>query len=150
MAHVRTSIRNAMTARLTGLTTSGARVYPSRIHPLADANLPCLRVFIDDEQARVETISLNPIISRQAMLRVEAAAKAVSGLDETLDTMAAEVETALATSSDPTYGGLLKSRPEIESTSIDLDDGLEKPVGILTLTYRIHYFTTSANPAAAI
>ena len=50
MAHVRTSIRTAIASRLTGLTTTGSRVYPSRIQPLADANLPCLRVYLDEEE----------------------------------------------------------------------------------------------------
>ena len=65
MAHVRTSIRSAIVSRLTGLTTSGARVYPSRIHPLADANLPCLRVYLDEEEIDSESIGADAWLDRK-------------------------------------------------------------------------------------
>lgn len=150
MAHIRTSIRTAIASRLTGLTTTGARCYPSRIQPLADANLPCLRVYLDEEEIGAETIHDDPLLQRIAVLRVECCAKAVSNLDATLDTMLAEVESAIATAADQTYGGLLKSRPVPTSISVDLEDGLEKPVGIATLSYRTVYFTAASTPATAI
>lgn len=150
MAHVRTAIRTAIASRLTGLTTTGARVYPSRIQPLADANLPCLRVYLDEEDISLETVHDDPLLQRAAVLRVECCAKAVASLDSTLDTMLAEVETAIATAPDPTFGGLLKTRPQPASIAVDLDEGLEKPVGIAALTYRIAYFTAASTPATAL
>lgn len=149
MAHVRTSIRTAIATRLTGLTTTSTRVYPSRIQPLADANLPCLRVYLDDEEIGTDSMAADVWLDRQATLRVECCAKAVSGLDSTLDTMLAEVEAAIGTG-DATFGALLKSRPIINAVSVDMDDDLEKPVGILTASYLVHYFTAASNPATAI
>ena len=149
MAHVRTSIRTAIATRLTGLTTTSTRVYPSRIQPLADANLPCLRVYLDDEEIGTDSMAADVWLDRQATLRVECCAKAVSGLDSTLDTMLAEVEVAIGTG-DATFGGLLKSRPLPRSVAVDLDEGLEKPVGILRVDYLAHYFTAASNPATAI
>lgn len=149
MAHVRTSIRSAVASRLTGLTTSGSRVYPSRIHPLSDANLPCLRVYLDDEEIAAQTISPNPLLDRRAVLRVECCAKAVSGLDSTLDTMLAEVEAAIA-GGDATFGGLLKSRPLPSAVAVDLDEGLEKPVGILRVEYQAFYLTRATTPGTAV
>ena len=149
MAHVRTAIRTAIASRLTGLTTTGARCYPSRIQPLADANLPCLRVYLDEEEVATESMASDVWLDRKAVLRVECCAKAVSGLDSALDTMLAEVEAAIG-SGDATFGNLLKSRPLPQSISVDLDDGLEKPVGILRVDYQINYFTAASNPATAI
>lgn len=149
MAHLRTSIRSAVATRLTGLTTSGARCYPSRIQPLADANLPCLRVYLDEETVEPTTVHDPSILHREVTIRVECCAKAVSNLDSTLDTMLAEVETAIGTG-DASFGGTIKSRPFLRSVEIELDDTLEKPVGILRAEYLAHYFTTAANPAAAI
>ena len=149
MAHVRTAIRTAIASRLTGLTTTGARVYPSRIHPLADSNLPCLRVYLDEEEIETETVHDDPLLRRSPVLRVECCAKAVASLDATLDTMLAEVEVAIGTG-DATFGGLLKSRPLPRSVAVDLDEGLEKPVGILRVDYLAHYFTAASNPATAI
>ena len=71
MAHVRTSIRSAVASRLTGLTTSGSRVYPSRIHPLSDANLPCLRVYLDEEEIDTESMGVDAWLDRKAVLRVD-------------------------------------------------------------------------------
>lgn len=150
MAHVRTSIRNAIASRLSGLTTSAARCYPSRVQPLADANLPCLRVFLDEEEIESASLLADPTLIRNAVLRVECCGKAVASLDSTLDTMLAEVEAALATSPDPTFGGLLKGPPLPVSITVDLDDGLEKPVGIATISYRITYFTAASTPATAL
>lgn len=150
MAHVRTAIRIAIASRLTGLTTTGARVYPSRIHPLADGNLPCLRVYLDEEEIDPLTIHPAPVLRRQPVLVVECCAKAVASLDATLDTMLAEVEVALATAPDATYGGLIKAHPAIRGIEADMDDGLEKPVGVLRARYQITYCTTASNPAAAI
>lgn len=148
MAHVRTSIRTAIASRLTGLTTTSTRVYPSRIQPLADANLPCLRVYLDEEEIGTDGAGANPLLERSAVLRVECCAKAVSGLDSTLDTMVAEVETAIATAADPTFGGVTSSRPLPVSISVDIDDGLEKPVGIATITYRVFYITLAGSPGS--
>ena len=52
--------------------------HPSRIHPLADANLPCLRVYLDEEEIVTETIHADLLLDRAAVLRVECCAKAVS------------------------------------------------------------------------
>ena len=150
MAHVRTAIRTAIASRLTGLTTTGARVYPSRILPLADSNLPCLRIYLDEEEIETETVHDDPLLRRSPVLRVECCAKAVASLDAMLDTMLAEVEAAIGTAPDPTFGGLLKSRPQPASITVDLDDGLEKPVGIATLTFRTTYFTAASTPATAL
>ena len=88
-------------------------------------------------------------LDRSATLKVECCGKAVSNLDSTLDTMLAEVETAMG-NGDATFGSLIKSRPLPQSITVDLDDGLEKPVGILTVNYLVNYFTAASNPATAI
>ena len=149
MAHVRSAIRSAIATRLTGLTTTGARCYPSRVQPLADANLPCLRVYLDEEEIVAETFTADPLLDRRAVLRVECCAKAVASLDATLDTMVAEVEAAIA-GGDGSFGGLLKSRPLPQSIAVDLDEGLEKPVGIATVTFDANYFTVASAPGTAV
>ena len=42
--HLHKQIRDALVTKLTGLTTSGARVYANRLYPLDSANLPGLRI----------------------------------------------------------------------------------------------------------
>lgn len=45
MPTARQQIREALETQLTGLTTTGARVYTSRVYPLNEDNLPALRIF---------------------------------------------------------------------------------------------------------
>jgi len=42
--HLHKQIRAALVTKLTGLATSGARVYANRLYPLDSANLPGLRL----------------------------------------------------------------------------------------------------------
>lgn len=146
MSHVRQQIREAAATLLTGLTTTGARVYQNRLHPLADANLPCLLINTDSEEIEALTFHATPEMDRTLDLMVRCVAKANSNLDDTLDTMLAEVETALgAASVMPTLIKTIGAK----GIQIDLSDGKESQVGIATLVYRISYITASNAPTVA-
>jgi hypothetical protein len=137
MSHVRTQLRTALVAALTGLATTGNRVHASRMRPQGDANLPCLLVTTNDEQI---DSTVDAILLRDLSVSIRGFAMGNSALDDTLDQIALEVETVMA--SNP--------RAIFERVEIDYDDELEKPVGAITLTYRIQYYTTAADPAAMI
>ncbi len=146
--HLRQQIREAVATKLLSLTTTGARVYQSRLHPLADSNLPCLLVNTDSEEIATLMLQPHPVMERDLTLAVRCVAKAVSNLDDTLDTMLKEVETALGTVTDPTYGGIVKSMVPT-GIDIEMDDALEKPVGIATINYRVTYYTADGSPTAS-
>lgn len=146
--HLRQQIREAVATRLSGLTTTSTRVYQSRLHPLVDSNLPCLLVNTDSEEIATLTLQPHPVMERDLTLAVRCVAKAVSNLDDTLDTMLKEVETALGTVADPTYGGIVKSMVPA-GIDIEMDDGLEKPVGVATINYRVTYYTADGSPTAS-
>ncbi len=147
--HLRQQIREAVATRLSGLTTTGARVYQSRLHPLADSNLPCLLVNTDSEEIATLTLQPHPVMERDLTLAVRCVAKAVSNLDDTLDTMLKEVETALGMVADPTYGGMVKSMVP-KAINIEMDDALDKPVGIASLIYIVTYYTADGSPTASV
>ena len=94
MAHKRTSIRNNVTTALTGLTTTGSNVFESRIYPNELSKLPLLNIYSNTETSELSSIGK---IERNLEIQVEGFAKATSNIDETLDTIAKEVEIALAT-----------------------------------------------------
>lgn len=147
MAHVRQQIREAAAALLTGLATSGERVYQNRLHPLADANLPCLLINTDSEEIERLNISAPADMERVLELSVRCVAKATANLDDALDTMLAEVETVLGSAGVmPT---LIKSI-EMKSLHIEMADGKESPVGVATMDYRITYITASNAPSTAL
>lgn len=94
--HVRRQLRDAVAAAVTGLATSGARVYTESARIMQDQHLPGLKIYTGDEAGEDETIHSPSVRARTVELVVECVAKAESGMDDTLDQMALEVEQALA------------------------------------------------------
>lgn len=144
--HLRKQIRVAAATALANLTTTGARVYASRVHPLQDANLPGLRISNPDETIEQTTVDTNPLQERVLELPVEACVKAVSGYEDTVDQIVKEVEVALA--ANQTLGGLCKS-VLLRSISTELSGEGEKPVAIATMTFEVPYYTRRSSPDTA-
>lgn len=138
--HLHKQIRAAVVTKLTGLTTSGVRIYANRLMPLPDVLSPTLLVTLDEETATQATLHINPIYERELRLSVAALAKVTTALDDTLDLMSKEVEIALAAgitvgsrTLDVFYAGM----------SFD-DEQSDKPVGIKRMNFTIPY-TAAAN-----
>jgi hypothetical protein len=141
MTHVRKQIRDNVTTAVTGLATTGTNVFQSRVYPNEASKLPCLCVYTLTEEA--EVISLTPPrIGRTLDLVVEGYAKAKTGLDDTLDAIAVEVEEALAT--DITRGGLAQMTA-IQSTDIGLEGEGEQPIGVIKMTFQVEYVTANTD-----
>jgi hypothetical protein len=142
--HLHRQIREAVAALLTGLTTTGSKVYPNRLHPLSDANLPGLRIFMDDEE--VTESELGKGQDRKVALVVECCAKASADLDDTLDASSKEVEVALS-------GGITigSNWIDAEYVGMQFDDALaEKPAGVKRLRFFITYTAASNAPDVLI
>lgn len=144
MAHVRTGIRNALVALLTGLTTTGPHVFSSRMYPQSDDGLPCLLVITNDEQ---DITDLGGILERTLDVSLRGVVKASASLDDTLDKIIEEVEVAMGAVT--TLGGLIKDL-SLSSIAISYDDQTDKPVGIADINYSITYFTRAGAPATAL
>ena len=147
MSHARQQIRDKVVSLVTGLTTTGANVFASRVYPLQDGELPGLCVFtraeeVDEEQGKVERLQ-----HRGVFISVVGYDKLIAGLDDNLDTIAAEVETAVF--ADRFMSGLIVSL-DLVSTDIEIDTESEKPVGEITLTFLAQYLTQEAAPETAI
>lgn len=138
--HLHKQIRAALVSKLTGLATSGARVYANRLYPMDSANLPGLRIYADSEDAEVLTVHGPAVYDRRLALSVECCASAASGLDDTLDLMSKEVEIALA--SGITVAGRTLN-PLYTGMQFD-DIGGDKPVGIKRMSFSIP-FAAAAN-----
>lgn len=136
MPHARQQIREACAALVTGLATTGSRVFQSRMRP-AD-QLPCLLVTANDES--VAPGSIGNLYERELQLVIRAFAKGSATLDDTLDQIAQEVEAAMAA----------YQRAQLDKVEVDFDDELEKPVGSIALTYRVSYFTAAGDPGQLI
>lgn len=141
--HLRQQIRERVATILTGLTTTGTRVYASRVYPMADANLPGLVIYATEETAEITTLGSPRRSARVLRLVVEGRAKAVSGLDNTLDTICKEVEAAMA--ADPTLNNIVNDH-HLANTSIALTGEGEQPVGVATMEFSIMYDVAETTP----
>lgn len=150
-AHVRTQIRNAIASAVGGLTTTGARVFTSRVYPLERTDLPGLLVRIAavaPEQVQRDTVHAPALLTRTLPVEVVGVARAVDDLDDTLDQIALEVEVALA---EPVAAldGIAKYIV-LQSVQVDMVDGGEKPTGTITMQYEVEYFTLDNSPDVSV
>lgn len=134
--HVRTQLRSAVATLVTGLATTGPRVFQTRMPPQRLIDLPCLLVYAGDETVERGGGTLQ---DRALEIIVRGVAVANTGLDATLDQIALEVETALAAD----------GRLTLKSIETDLDEALEKPAGVIAMTYTTPYFTHAGNPGVS-
>lgn len=141
--HTRQAIRQALETLLTGLTTTGANVYASRVHPLAAPKLPCLLIFTDIERTQYATIRLPRTQERILNVKLEAYVKGVSGCDDKLDEISAEVEAAIY--SDTTLGGLVKDVKVVNFDSQFSGDG-DQPVAVGLITVEVIYHSVEGSP----
>jgi len=138
MAHIRKTIRENVKTAITGLSTTGTSVYETRYFPLQTGNLPALIVYTLDESIEDYTLGRNTRTQQRALnLIIEAHCRGTANIDDTLDTIAEEVEEAMV--ADVTRGGNAKDT-KLVSTEIEFDTASQK-TGLMRLTYLIHYNT---------
>ena len=138
MAHIRKAIREHVVTTITSLSTTGSNVYETRYFPLQTGNLPALIVYTLDETVEDYTLGQNTRTQFRALnLIIEAHCRGTANIDDTLDTIAEEVEGAMVT--DISRGGNAKDT-KLVSTEVDFDTASQK-TGLMRLTYLISYNT---------
>ena len=147
MSHARQQVRDAVVTAVTGLTTTGTRVHGGRIFPLHRARLPALFVYSIEEAVDdgAEVMGLDQV--RVLQVAVEVLAEANADLDDSIDTICAEVETAIH--ADTTLGGVVMWI-EYASVEITLDEGTQKPVGAAQMTFVAQYRVDATDPTTII
>ena len=147
MSHVRQQIRERVATTLTGLTTTGSRVYQSRVYPLGPNNLPGLLVFTSSESSEVDVMGIPGALMRTLTLTVEGYVKSTTNSDDTIDTICSEVETALG--NDNTINSLAKDI-SLSDTEIEYSGEGEQPVGVVTMNFVVQYRTATNAPNTAL
>lgn len=143
MTHVRTQLRTALQAALTGLPTTADRVEINRSAPVAASRAPCLLITTPSEHAtQIGTLSV-PRVMRTVTVIIEAVA-AGADLDGQLDQISLEVEQAMAVIG--LLGGLLKSPAQYTEMQLDREDTASPPVGYLRMAWQLDTATTHSNP----
>lgn len=145
--HVRQQIREAFATQITGLTTTGNRVFQSRFYNLDSGELPAAIVYTKNETIEPSTIGANRVLNRTLSLTVEIYISSSSNADDTADTICKEIETAIA--ADNTISGLAKDC-YLEEIELDLNGEGEKPVIVGLLTFNVNYHTREQSPDSAL
>jgi serine/threonine protein kinase HipA of HipAB toxin-antitoxin module len=149
MTHVRAQIVAAVAAALTGLATTGSRVFVQRRYPADETALPCLLIYRGGEVSEVAEMGTSDReMSRVADILVEAVAAGETA-DDTLDRIAAEAEAALA--ADIRLGGLARDThcASWQPGPTGEDQG-RKRLASARLTVRVTYFTLDTDPETAV
>ena len=147
MAHVRKTIRDDVTSTLTGLTTTGSNVYQTRFYPLAEAKLPGLCIYTNSETTEHATMTKPRTQFRTLEVVVEAYVKGIANVDDTLDTIAVEVEEAIT--ADVTLGGNAKDAKITAFEASYAGDG-DQPVGVGRFTLEVLYATVENDIETAV
>ena len=144
MSHVRQQLRDAVASVLTGLTTTGTRVFINRVYPADVSDCPCLIVRSDGDDVEAQTIHQPYLQVRRTRIQVEAYAEGVDEFDDEIDTICQEVETAIANASSSFVKGMY-----LRGTRIDFDQG-EQPIGRTTMVFTKDLYTQSNAPQTAL
>lgn len=145
-AHVRQQVRDAVKVALTGLTTTGANVFDSRVYELKDDELPALRIFTNSEDVQIDSIGFSRLQDRRLELVVEACVKQNGAFDDTLDTILKEVEVAIAANQGAGGAKFI----QLAKIEIELSGEGEKPVGLGRMTFQVPYITALGAPDIAL
>lgn len=144
--HIRKQVRTAAKSDLAGLTTTGARVFAGRLSPIGEGEMPCLNLFVLDENSDWDALGT---IARTGDLVVEGRAQGEDGLLDTLDDIAAEVETAIY-GETPALAGLLQNigTPRTQIEILDSAQGARRRTGIVRILFPVTYRTPQGDPTA--
>lgn len=148
MLHARRRIVLAAVTALTGLPTTGDRVKPGRAAPMPVASTPYLLVYARPERSASLTMKgPGRKLQRELTLAVEAVMGSADDNDEQSDTIALEVEQALA--ADPTLGGVCRDLV-LSSTLPDASAEGETRVGRTRFEFIVTYFTAADRPDVSL
>lgn len=142
---------HAISARLTGLPSTGARVFTSRAWPLAEKDLPAWRVVGPDEDIEPQTVHANALQEHRLQVELHGSVRATAALDDELNDMAAEAlaplfSTAPQVPPDALDG--LKGKVQITLRRIErkLATEGEAAVGLVLITVRAEFRTRASAP----
>lgn len=145
MAHLRKTIRDNVVTTVTGLATTGARVFRSRVYPLEAADLPGILVYTLSESVRYGSTGRPREMIRTVQLVVEAVARVSAGLDNDLDQICLEVEKALV--ADHKRGNqAIDTR--LDGTEITITGDGDKPIGSARMSWLVDYAHIETTPDA--
>lgn len=147
MAHPRELIRKQAVIMLLGNTLAGTKVFASRVEPFIsrswEQELPAIVVYTMDESAEIYSAAPREYL-RKVELVVEIHAAGTETLDDTLDTIARQVEMVLM--ADDTLGDTVNDLQYTRTRMVLRDEG-ETLIGGCRISFDAQYL--EVHPTAA-
>lgn len=145
MKHARQTIREAVGALLKSAAITGTRVYENRLYPVQSNDLPCLLVITNGDRSQNTSVNSNPTQQRDVDVQIKAVVKASIDLDDDMDELCAQVETAIAGASFSFKGSQVYLGTDQKESAIG-----NQPVGESTLFYRFTIRTKENDPLTIV
>ena len=141
--HERKSLREAIVAQLKGSnpyrTAAGVRVYETRHGPARVHELPMISVYTDSETVDDASMMTAPReLTRKVVVAVEGWVIASANVDDALDALALEIETAMDV--DLNFAGTAFSSV-LSSSEFGIKLDGERPLGCIHMEYAVTYHT---------
>lgn len=151
MAHARKQIRDAVKNLVTGLTTTGTNVFVDRDvanRPMQTSSLPRLLIGtvgdqVDQRSFGDQVTAHNRTMMHTLTLSIYAETAATSAVDDALDLICSEVETALF--SDPLLSGMATDM-RLVNTDYTLDEGGAERAGMARMDIEVDYWSVEGAP----
>lgn len=146
MTHRAESIITAVVTNVTGLTTTGARVYRGRVYALAGTNLPALCVYQGEDKV-IGQYSQSKY-DCELTITIEAVVKAsTTQVDTTINLIREQVTIAMQT--DYTQGlSYVLNTIEGDASAPELSGDGEQTSAAQKLEWKIHYRRSRTDPGA--
>lgn len=149
--HLRDQIMDALATLLTGLTTTGSRVYVDRdadSEPLSAAELPGITIQQVDESVQALTLGQPRHLERYLNVQIDAFVKLTTSTlaRKQLNLIDKEIQTAIAGSLS--LGGVCKY---VTATQVDFSTAgdTDKPQSRARMNYQVFYMFTETTPDTA-
>lgn len=146
MTHRAESIIEAVKTEVTGLTTTGSRVYRGRVYPMQSAELPGLLVYLGQDEI-IQNLLQGKLDSRLTV-HIDAVVKSPTAqVDTTLNLIRSEVTVALQ--ADYSQGlAYVMDTIEVGAGEPSLTGEGDQPVGVMRMTWQFHYRRSRADPGS--
>jgi hypothetical protein len=145
MTHRAESIIAAIAANVGGLATTGANVFRGRAYPLADSELPALRIWQGPDE-KLEDLG-QTLTDWMLTVYVDVVVKSSSAAVDTLvNQIRAEVTVALMADYRQGLAYVLDTI-EADAFEPDISNDAEQPAASMRLTWQIHYRRNRLDPS---
>lgn len=143
--HARRTIRESVGSLLRSSSITGTRVFENRLYPVQEKELPCLLVITEGDRSENITSSNNPQQQRNVRVLIRAIVKSSRELDDEMDDICAQVETAIA-------GASFSFRAQRQYIGTENRESIigNQPTGEATLFYEFTVRTKENDPQTIV